>query len=362
MKKLQEEAEIPKSVWQKADEAFRQIKDTDKREGAPIGAKRKRRSLGRKGIAIAILAATLMVSTLTVCAAAYFHWNSIFSEQYHVTPEMEQKLDDTNTAKELHQSTEHDGLKIEAVQSVADSNLAHIVLKVWGSDKFPFNDHMNFGNVAVKTDGNDNVSITSRFLDNMTAKDWSNGAVYEFMLQDTDGKGLLNKEITLTFTNVVDSYEGKVNGTDPPVLLNSTWELKLKLDNEDNGKVYEVNQQIPDSYAFVKQIRLSPVSFTLDMNWKYQTKQEPYRDENGNTGTFEHMVSPPMLIGLVYKDGSTSKDESNLNGYFTNKEKTEYRVLGYNFNLIDCENVSALIFNVNDQDVRVPVGESKPVQ
>lgn len=355
MKRLQEEVKIPESVWQKAEKSFEQIRDNSKIKGLPMNMKKKKSSRGR--IAAAILAAALIVSTLTVCAASYFQWDSKFSKQYNVTPEMEKKLADSNTARELNQSTEHDGIKIEAVQSVADSNLAHIVLKVWGSDKLPFNNHMNFGKVDVKVAGSDKVSSYSGFTDNMADEDWSNGAVYTFMLQDNEGKSLLNKEITLTFSNVVDSYAGKINGTEPPVLHESTWELKLNLDNEDHGKVFEVNQQIPGSDAYVKKIRLSPVSFTLDLNWKHQTEMQPYVDENGKEGTFEHTVSPPMLVGIVYKDGSTSEKEDYLNGYFTNKEKTEYRALGYNSELIEYENVSGLIFAAGDQNVRVPVSQ-----
>lgn len=348
---------------QRAEQTFEQIKREEKQKEADKdcrykGVVRKGRvGSNKRRIAVAAVAAALLVSTLTVGAAAYFQWNSKFSEKYHVTPEMEKKLNDSNTAKEVNQYTEHDGLKIEAVQTVADGNIAHIVLKIWGSEEFPFNNHMNFGDINYQVDGNDKVSFNGGFIDSLTEEEWANGAEYEVLLQDTGETGLLNREITLTFHDVVDSYEGKVNRTDPPVLLDSTWELKLTLDNEDSGTEFKVDQQIPGSEAFVKNVHLSSISYTADMDWKYQTETLPTFDpETGETGTFEHVVNPPELTGVVYEDGTVMENSvSVLSGHFTNEEKTEYRASGYSSELLEYEKVSELIFMTSDGQVRVPV-------
>ena len=78
-----------------------------------------------------------MIGTLSVSAATYFHWNDKFKEEYQVTPEMEKKLNESNTAKEMNQFTEHDGVRFEAVQSVADNTAAIVVIKIYGSEQFP---------------------------------------------------------------------------------------------------------------------------------------------------------------------------------------------------------------------------------
>ena len=52
-------------------------------------------------------------------------------------------------------------------------------------------------------------------------------------------EGVLNQEIQLIFHQVIDEYEGKINRMareDYPVVVDSTWELDMILDNEDNGK------------------------------------------------------------------------------------------------------------------------------
>lgn len=296
-----------------------------------------------------------MVSTLTAGATAYFHWNSNFSDRYHVTPEIEKKLNDSNSAKEMSQFTEHDGIRIEAVQSVADSSTAHIILKIQGSEELPFNGYNGFGSMDIEVEGNDQISWFGSFL-NEEVDEQATGAEYEIMIQDVGELGLLNKPIKLTFHNIVDVYEGKKNMTDYPVLLEATWELTLNLDNEGAERIYEVNQQIPGSEAVVKKIRLSSVSFTLDMDWKYQIEVLPYTDENGAAGTFEHVVNPPRIYGIVYEDGTVREGVlSEFNSSFTNDEKTECRRWGYNNEMIDYENVSELIFFTDAGQVRVPV-------
>ena len=43
-----------------------------------------------------------MIGTLSVSAATYFHWNDKFKEEHKVTPEIEQKLNESNTAREIN--------------------------------------------------------------------------------------------------------------------------------------------------------------------------------------------------------------------------------------------------------------------
>lgn len=297
-----------------------------------------------------------MVSTLTVGAAKYFHWNDSFSKRYNIDPETEKKLNDANSAKEMNQYTEHDGIRIEAVQSVADSYAAHIVLMIRGSEEFPLESHMGFESIDVQVEGNEMIGWEGRFLKEVT-DDWSNGVEYEITVQDLGEKGLLNKPIKLSFHKITDAYTGKLNRTAPPVLLDTSWELTLNLDNEDTGKVYQVNQKIPGSEAVAKSLRLSSISYTLDMEWTYQKETLSGIDPNtGEEVEFEHVKNPPMLMGLVYEDGSVRENVLlHMSGHFTNEERTEYRAYGYNYEMAEYENVSGLLFFVGEEVVRVPV-------
>ncbi|MCI6466721.1 MAG: DUF4179 domain-containing protein [Faecalicatena sp.] len=363
--KLQEEAEIPEIVWQKAEQAFQTIRKdeegqewTGKRQNKRSAGSRKKRVFTKKKIAVVILAATLMISSLTVGAAAYFHWNDSFSKQYHTSPEIEKKLNDSNTAKEMNQYAEHDGIRIEAVQSVADNSIAHIILKIQGTEGFELNKNMNFGDIEVKS-GDKKLAFFGNFLTDPMERDLSEGLEYEILIQDTGKEGVLNQEIQLIFHQVIDEYEGKINRMareDYPVVVDSTWELDMILDNEDNGKDYEVNQQIPGTEAFVRKIHLSSVSYTLDLDWTLKKELLPCTYQNGEQGTFEHIVNPPSLVGVVYEDGSSRESAcSALNGEFINDEKTQYREYGYNPQIIDYENVSELIFGTEEGLVKMPV-------
>lgn len=348
IEKLQEEAEIPEIVYQKAEQSFEKIR-AEQKEG-------KRRCPGRKRIAVIILAAVLMASTLTAVAATYFHWNDKFMEEYGVSPEIEKKLNESNAAKEINESVEHNGVRIEAVQSVADKNVAHIVFKIYGSEEFPLNAHMGFGNVEVWNNGSvqgfSGGFIKEGFGDG--GEDFSDGIEYEIIMLNEGAHDFLNKEITFKFSNIIDEYEGKINGIEAPVLLESVWELNLLMDNEDSGKVYEVNRQVPGSAAVVKSVHLSSVSCIVDFDWEYQTRMETYVNENGEEGTFEHLISPPECTGVVYEDGSVLEAVTYpVSGHFTNEGKTEYQAVGVNAKLIEYENIRELIFSLENGNVRV---------
>lgn len=365
LKKLREDAEIPEIVYQKAEQAFNQIHA----EADPPARKRTSRktSPNRKKYAVFLLAAVLMIGTLSVSAATYFHWNDKFKEEYQVTPEMEKKLNESNTAKEMNQFTEHDGVRFEAVQSVADNTAAIIVIKIYGSEPFPLQQRMDFRNVGVQMDGMDTLSWNAGFLesdlpDTQPDDIWNGGMTYELVLVETEGGSLLGKEIKLTFTDIIDSYEEKRTLTELPPLLSSTWELNLVLDNEDTGTEYEVNQQIPGTEAKVNKIRISPVSFTIDYDWKRQMKTETAIGLNGETETFEHAVNPPELMGVVLKDGTILEHITSWgNGQYTNDDFTQYQATGTFSQFIEYENVKELIFYVESEigmeaeKVRVPV-------
>lgn len=297
-----------------------------------------------------------MIGTLSVSAATYFHWNDKFKEEYKVTPEIEKKLNETNTAKEINQFTEHDGIRFEAVQSVADDTAAIIVVKIYGNEQFPLRTRMNFRNVEVNVgDMEDQVSMVGNFLESDSSDAqpddiWRDGWTYELILVNTEEGSLLGKEITLTFTDIIDSYEEKQTLTELPPLLESVWELPIVLDNENNGKEYEVNQQIAGTEAKVNKIRVSPVSFTVDFDWKRQMKTETALGANGETETFEHAVNPPELMGIVLKDGTVLEHITNFyNGHYTNEAFTEYQARGVFTQFIEYESVQELIFYVEGE-------------
>lgn len=365
LKKLQEDAEIPEIVYQKAEQAFNRIHA----EANPPARKRIKRKTGssRKKYALLILAAVLMIGTLSVSAATYFHWNDKFKEEHHVTPEIEKKLTESNTAKEINQFTEHDGVRFEAVQSVADNTAAIIVIKIYGSEQFPFRKRMNFRNIDIKMDGMDTFSANAGFLES----DFSDaqpddicedGLTYELILVKNEEENLLGKEIKLTFTDIIDSYQEKQTLTELPPLLASTWELNIVLDNEDTGKEYEVNQQITGTEAKVNKIRMSPVSFTIDYDWKRQMKTETSIGLDGEESTFEHAVNPPELMGVVLEDGTVLEHITHWsNVKYTNDDFTQYQAVGTFSQFIEYEKVKELIFYVEGEigmeaeKVHVPV-------
>ena len=226
---------------------------------------------------------------------------------------------------------------------------------------------MNFRNVDVKMDGMDTLSMNAGFLesdfpDTQPDDIWNDGMTYELVLVETEEGSLLGKEIKLTFTDIIDSYEEKRTLTELPPLLASTWELNIVLDNEDNGAEYTISQQITGTEAKVNKIRMSPVSFTIDYGWKRQMRTETAIGLNGETETFEHAIDPPELMGVVLEDGTVLEHITNWsNGHYTNDDFTQYQATGTFSQFIEYENVKELIFYVENEigmeaeKVRVPV-------
>lgn len=370
LEKLREETEIPEIVYQKAEQAFKQIHILTPETDLPAQKRTKRKpGFNRKKSAIVILAAVLMIGTLSVSAATYFHWNDKFKEEHKVTPEIEQKLNESNTAREMNQFTEHDGIRFEAVQSVADSTAAIIVVKIYGSEQFPIQTRMNFRNIKIDIDGMDNqFSLSAGFLetefpDAQPDDVWNDGRTYEFILTSENESSLLGREIKLSFIDIVDSWEEQRTLTELPPLLSSTWELNIVLDNEDTGTEHTVNQQIAGTDAKVNKVRISPVSFTIDYDWKRQMITETSIGPNGETETFEHAKNPPELTGVVLEDGTVLSPIVNWsNGHYTDDDFTEYQAAGVFSQFIEYEKVKELIFYVeNDagmtcEEVRVPIG------
>ena len=84
LRKLQEEAEIPEVVWKKAEQTFEKIREEETYREIPRRTNKRKRRRSKRTIAVIIAAAVLMVSTLTVGAAKYFHWNDSFSKRYNL--------------------------------------------------------------------------------------------------------------------------------------------------------------------------------------------------------------------------------------------------------------------------------------
>lgn len=179
------------------------------------------------------------------------------------------------------------------VEGFRTGEIVHIVLKVYGSDEFPLNDHMGFRDFNAQIDGGKQAFFYAGFMERPEdgVDDWSAGKEYEITLLNEGEGDFYKKEVRLIFSDIVDWYEGKLANTESPVLLESVWELTLLIDNEDSGREYEVDRQVPGSTAVVKRIYLSSVSCIVDYDWEYQTKTETCIDENGVEGTFEHTGS-----------------------------------------------------------------------
>ena len=226
----------------------------------------KRKKFSRKKIIAIILAATLMISTLSF-AADYFSFDARLANLLSID---ENNHDLVNkSGMNINKSVISKGITIKATQAIGDKNCAYILFEVTLDDKLSKENKYFFENVDYqvysKKFGYTGCTGSFEMLNSDNSDD--NTAQFLCCMEYED---INNRDLKFVFEDF--GYYKDGNYEDFVKLIDGTWTLKFKLDYKNTSKTYIINKnyRVKGRNIRVKTIEISPLSARIKINGKYQ--------------------------------------------------------------------------------------------
>lgn len=373
MNLLKKDIEIPDAVWDKAQDAFSQIKmeasadkqrKTDFVSGSRKQTGRIRRYSQKKLVLVA--AAVFAMSAVTVAANAYREWSRSLEKELAVTEEQKLKLETDGVADMPNQSVTNEGVTVTLQQSIVDSYNGYLSFKVEGFE-FPEGalPGVEFTNVLIDEQiiflestfyngivtGTDGMAV---YDDGTPLESDENGyAAFHYVQDDgslelrvnlqMDGSGqnLVGKPIHVLLKNLgvyeEDGFETMVEGS---------WSFDWTLSGSDVTTKYELDERLVDTGVTVTSVEISPITLKVMYDAPRQIERETAVNEYTNeTVTFEMFVEPPQPVGVRLKDGTLLSGiltGSSQAGYLNETEDTYYTLMGSG-RILDVEEIEAIL-------------------
>lgn len=366
---LQKDVDIPAVVQMKANAAFEKIQKESEQPKEPVVSQRTQKKIRRfpkKRAAVAVVAATLALATVTVGAAVYIHWSKSLSEGLQVTEEQKQELENSNMVTFVEQSCTDQGITVTAVQSITDNYYTYLAFKVEGYD-LPEGAEPCFETINVEVDGRDDFSWGGSFYDGLVegpdgyavnadgsaAVPDENGNYGHYIMEDgsmefqmvlansrEDGF-FINKPIHVELKNL-----GTVAKAEYFPDIEGSWSFDWNLQGADSVKTYEVDVPLGDAGATVKKLEFSPVSLRAEYEFARQEIAEDGEDSDGNPIEYTTYAEPPRLMGVKLKDGTILPylyGGPGSEGYMDEESDTYLTAFAMD-RVIDTEQVDAFLF------------------
>lgn len=359
---LQKEIVIPDIVQQKANLAFAQIKNE--------GAFTRRKSTGkirRKTVWAAIAAAALSLGTMSVCAAAYFHWGQGMEKNLHATESQKRFLEETQLASPVYNSVTDNGVTVTMLQTISDSRFTYLSFKVEGFDpEEGFQPAFEYAMLEI--DGSHDFSVfMSEFFDGLylddhrnftysdgsPAKENSEGSV---IAKYTAEDGSMEYMVLLMNVDESDSFIGKpvhielhnlgvyVNHTEFSPILEGDWTFDFILNGSEEVRSCKLSEPLGKSGATVIEAEISPISLHVVYDMPYQETVLEGRNDSGEAIQSTTFKEAPKLTGVRLKDGTmlTEITGAGSEGYLNSD--TAYYADFATDHIIDPAQVDALLF------------------
>lgn len=352
---LQKDIVIPAIVQQKADLAFAQIGNGQVHTY-------------RKAAWVSIAAATLMLGTMSVFAAAYFPWGQGMTEQLHATETQKQFLEETQIANPVDIVTTENDITITALHTITDDRFARLAFKVEGYE-LDEGIEPSFEQVVVTFDDPhlhncsvlgmhffDGFSLDSHsftYVDGTPIKKRSDGSLipryiaddgsmeYDMLLM-TDADSFVGKAIHVEFHNL-----GIYDTTEHQFIPNieGTWTFDFSLDGSDQTMSYEMSEVLEGSGATVTHAEISPISLSVTYEMPRQMIEIEVVEENGEISKTTTTADAPHIIGVRLKDGTLLTEIVSGGGYgYCGFLTDTYQAAFATNHIIDPEQVDALLF------------------
>ncbi|MBD5451686.1 MAG: DUF4179 domain-containing protein [Lachnospiraceae bacterium] len=380
MSVLQSDIVIPEIVQKKANMAFQKIHESSAIDGKVqtnirVVQKRKPRKK-KRGIIVFVAAAVLALGSITVLAA-YQNWSKSLSEEFRISEEQKEDLQEEGAVAFAMQSQTQNGVTVTAQQSITDNYFAHLSFHVEGYD-LPKDAQENYAEpcfeyINITVDGGYDYNMSGSFYDGLVIGPdgkavYADGSPIDYdapgslarYVQD-DGsleylitlsnaeKGyFLNKEITVEFENLGTVHKAEYLKEHE---VTGKWRFQWNLQGTDSMKEYMLNEPLGDTGATVIKAEISPISMHVEYNFPYQTYTEMGFDQDGNPIESELFVEAPPLAGVKLKDGTLYQYLCNggSEGYRSDDKNTYFGTYA-NDRIIDTDEIAYLVFRkkIND--------------
>ncbi|MGN0354362.1 MAG: DUF4179 domain-containing protein [Muricoprocola sp.] len=370
---LGQNMEVPEEVNDRLRNVYKQIRENKIEEHSHKSSIFKRRYM------TLAVAAAAVVGTLTVCAAAYYNWNTGLTEQLRINEEQQKTLEDSGMAVFSGVSCTDAGVTVTAQQSITDNYYTYLSFKVEGYD-LAEGAEPSFESISITVDG-ESVSWGGGFYDGLIQGPdglvvYADGSPidyedenlvlgkyvmedgsleYHAVLAKSDEKGFfVGKPIHVEIENI--GTAGKAEHISD---LDGKWVLDWNLGGADTSQTYLPEENLGDTETVIKQVELSPVSIKVLYDFPRKEVTEEVYLEDGTIETYTGFEEAPWPAGVKLKDGTLLNalyGGPGSEGY-TDSTSTEYTV-SYAFDrVIDVNEVEAVLFVKS-----YPEGEEKATE
>lgn len=362
-KVMGQDMELPESVNSKIDETLQKIREQNR--VTPYTKKQKTWKRSVAAAAIGILA----LSGITVTAATLSGWNKDVAKRFQADEKQQKELSEKKVTVPVEAQAENGGYTIKLEQALCAEQYMYLYFTITAPEGQTISNDIGFEEVTLLVDGKDIADdeymggYCSGVPDEELLKEEQAGNVlhYEFWVQlDSTGESLSGKTMTANFKNM---YFGTTqNETDIVQGPTGTWDVSWQMDYESSEQDFEVNQKLNEDDITVKKIVLSPISISIDYDWKRIKKTVPVIYQDGTEGTVEKYEEPTVWAkALKLKDGTVEEpDTSGMEeiGFVSQDDRDNtYRIRYGCGKVIDVDNVVAVIFHSDEsgQDYEVPM-------
>lgn len=339
---LNEELEIPEMVNKKAYDAFNQIKKEssayldveyggEKEMNATTYKKNKRK------LVMVLLAATMVLGTVTAGATVYMKWSSGLEKGMHVTDEQKEMAESTGLTDFPEISVTENGVTVTAQQSIVDNYYAYLSFKVEGYN-CPEGEQPMFSETVITVDGQ-NVTMGASFYDGLISDE--NGKVVladgspvpldengAFLIDYTMEDGSLEYQVNLSgggesgyFMDKPIHVELKDLGCyvdeagAERVDVEGSWIFDWTLSGDESIYAAECNEKLGDTGAIVTKAEISPISIKAILEMpRREIKETGYHEiqeeidgeivQRSEPFEFVSYEEPPLLTGVKLVDGT----------------------------------------------------------
>lgn len=358
IEELQRDIEIPDCVQQKAEEAFRMVRQerfVKRQDGAG-----KRISVRKICAAAAVM---FIMGTVTVGVAAFAHWSHFLEEDLKVTNEQKKELEDNKITAAINKTATAQGITVTAIQTLINDHYANIVFKVEGYE-LQEGKEPAFESVKISLDGEElsfaageavtgetaagNIQASGVFYNGLVSTDYGKAVYadgtpgplagdleqkfiredgsmeYVLVLMNTEKRGCFNgRQIQIELNNM-----GTIEETKYQQDIKATWNFDWTLEGSDIVRTCEMKETLGDSGAVIVKAEVTPISLCAF----YEL------EEKG--------IEPPELAGVKLKDGTMYPVMYKGPGVkkYTNADRKKYVRTFAIDRILDVDEVESLLF------------------